>query len=223
MNKVCAAAAVAAVVAGAAAGCCYAYADREILRQHIRSLLKRSLSVLRLTGAQHFIAFGTLLGYARDGDVIEKDTDGDVGLFAADAPKVLAAKSLFRNAGVNLEVHGDYLIRLKDASAPYVYIDLYLLDHDTTSNTLGRALWGGRDKSVVFPAAMVLPLRDVIFLGVQTTVPSEPGRLLEHIYGKSWRTPRQHDKGVHSQMLPARLFGLFDTFRLGFNQIVHGK
>jgi hypothetical protein len=216
-------AAVTAIAGVGVAAACYAYADHGALRQRIRNLLRRVLPILKASGARHFLAFGTLLGHIRNGDVIEGDTDGDIGLLASDAPMVFACKGAFLAAMVDLEVCGNFLMRLRDRSAPYVYVDLYLLDESADAETLGRALWATRDKSAVFPVGMVLPLRDTSFLGVSTMMPSRPKRLLRHIYGESWRIPKRHDKGVCFRFSLTRAFGVVSVFRLGAAQLAYGK
>jgi hypothetical protein len=215
--------AVTAMIGAAAAGC-YAYADHQALRRRIRFLLSRALPVLKASGARHFLAFGTLLGHIRDHDVISGDTDGDIGVFASDAEKVLAVRGEFRKAGIDLEICGKYLMRLRDASLPYVYTDLYMLDGDGSPGTLlGSELWGHMDKSVVIPADLVMPIREASFLGVDTMVPGNSEGLLEHTYGRTWRTPKRHDKGVHARLTLTRLLGFSNVFCLGLSQLVCGK
>lgn len=213
--------------AGAVAVCaavgCYAYADGEALRKRIRELLMKTIPILESSGARYFLAFGTLLGHVRDGDVIKGDTDGDIGVLASDAKMVLAVASKFRRAGVLLEVCGKHLMRLRDSRVPYVYVDLYMLDENKKTQMLGSALWGNKDKAVVFPTELVLPLCDTTFLGVRTMIPHNSELLLEYIYGSSWRIPKRHCKGVHSSLSSDRLMGVANVFALGLAQLIIGK
>lgn len=209
------------VGAGVVAALCYVYADEYVHKIQIRNLLRKSLMILESFKIKHFLAFGTLLGYIRNGDVIKGDTDGDVCVLETDLNILLNARSAFLKAGIQMDVCGYHLVRLRDLKLPYVYVDLYIIDDDDPI-MLGKRLWGTKDAAVLLPKVMIFPLIQTMFFGVPTYIPHKSAALLEHIYGNNWLTHIKYCKGVHSRLTLAQIVGVANTSKLGLMQLLYG-
>jgi hypothetical protein len=73
-------------------------------RQVLRSILQRVLRVLRDHKVEACLAFGTLLGKVREGDVMAHDHDGDVLVSSADIEVILGLHASFKELGLALSV-----------------------------------------------------------------------------------------------------------------------
>ena len=137
---------------------------------------------LRATGVDHWICYGTLLGWWREQRILPHDRDVD---FAAPA-----------GAYAELKAAADRLPRgftLHDTShrhgGPKLYVshrgweaDIYFLveEHGQLRTILDSPNPGD---TAPFPREWFYPARTVEFLGGPTQVPAELQRYLEHTYG----------------------------------------
>jgi len=137
---------------------------------------------LRDSGAEYALAYGTLLGWHREGGLLAHDRDVD---FAAP----LAMYARLRDAGARLPAG----FILRDTSHRHHGPKLYV-DHDGWDADIYffRDVDGGRLQSTErsgnpgettpFPRDWLFPLQRAEFLGEPTCVPAQPVALLTHHY-----------------------------------------
>lgn len=137
---------------------------------------------LRETGEEHWICYGTLLGWWRDGRILAHDRDVDFAAPAESYQKIKAAASrLPRGFSLHDTSHRH--------GGPKLYInyrgweaDIYFL---VEQNGQLRAILSSPNPgdTAPFPRAWFYPARDVTFHGADTRIPPEPELYLKHTYG----------------------------------------
>lgn len=132
-------------------------------------------------GIPYALAYGTLLGWYRERDLIAHDYDIDFAAPASAYPTVLASQSRLppgfelydtshRHRGPKLYVnHGGWEADI------YFYTE----DGDQLCSTEQSRNPGDM---LPFPRAYFFPVQPVSFLGVQTFVPAQPEAVLRHVY-----------------------------------------
>lgn len=163
------------------------YVFNSMTHDDMADILALSTGLLKDCGVEHFLAFGTLLGSVREGNFIKGDDDVDI--IVADEEKLF-------NSLPYLKEHGLYINRIFETEL-YTFhtegrkghIDMYIL------RPIDR--WIYRDWCVSIRGHYA-PKR--LFQGINTTsytiggkcypCPTNPEKLLEWWYGKTWRIPQ---------------------------------
>ncbi|GMU52191.1 MAG: hypothetical protein AMXMBFR33_13370 [Candidatus Xenobia bacterium] len=155
---------------------------REAVARQLGRLFVTTNAFLRETGVDYWLAFGTLLGQHREGQIIRGDVDVDFGLRESDYTRVKKAASRLPPG-----------FRLQDTSArhlgPKLYVewdgweaDLYFYRAEQSwLLPLERGTFPGERSKI--PDEFVFPLQSATFLGQETWLPARPRELLEHHYG----------------------------------------
>lgn len=132
-------------------------------------------------GFKFFLAYGTLLGAAREKDFITHDEDIDLGADYQDVNRFLSM--LFE-----LREHGFEVARWDDRGLISVirnneYIDVYFFTdfNDKLLINCGEPL----------PRKFFDNQANIEFKGVEFSAPADVNGVLEYWYGKDWRTPAQ--------------------------------
>jgi hypothetical protein len=160
-------------------------------RRALRRVLHDVAEILGAHGVPYWADFGTLLGLARDGDIILGDKDVDLCVLDRDRPLVMGAAADFAARGYVLTGEGGAarkLMRVFDARTPF-YADIY--PYAPEGDTL-RSVLDPRDD---VPVALVKDTTRLAFLGAQVSIPRDTGKLLAFRYGPTYFIPRRNDKG----------------------------
>ncbi len=183
----------------------------QLVDELMREVVKL-LDVLRdECGVPAYIAYGTLLGAIRNGQLIGHDNDIDLGYVSEHPNPVDVAREGFavqrvlqergwvvrRGSGARLNVR----LRLSDGSMRFV--DVF------TSHWVNGVFFIPSDVGAPLPREAMLPLSTVDLLGWQVPAPADPEALLAATYGQNWRTPDPSFKYETPDWLSRRLAGWF--------------
>ncbi|WP_183094574.1 class I SAM-dependent methyltransferase [Nocardioides stalactiti] len=166
-------------------------------------------------GVPTFIAYGTLLGAVRNGQLIGHDNDLDIAYVSEhDDPvdvireayrieRALLADgwSVRRGSGARLNVR----MRLSDDSVRFV--DVF------TAHWVEGVLYIPQDTGFRLPKETILPLTTVELLGRQVPAPADHETLLAATYGPGWRMPDPSFKYETPRWLSRRIGGWFGGLR----------
>jgi hypothetical protein len=170
------------------------------------------LAALQEAGLEPFLAYGTLLGAVREGQVLGHDSDADLGYVSRFTTPVDVARESFR-VQRTLAEHGWTTTRYSGAAfkvlvspEPGVHIGL---------DVFGGFLDAGRlylmgEIGTPFRREWVLPLGRCDLGGRSMPVPARPEKLLEATYGPGWRVP---DPAFKFTTPPRTVRALEDWFR----------
>lgn len=176
------------------------------------------LGALEKAGIQPFLAYGTLLGAVRDKNFIGHDSDADLGYVSRyDTPADAALESFrlqrtLREMGFTVE--------------RYSGIAFKVVVREADGRTRGLDVFGGflRDGTlylmgevgVPFEEAWLYPRGTAELAGRSFPVPARPERLLEAMYGLSWRVPDPAFQFTTPHATVRRLNGWFRGMRAGY-------
>ena len=132
-------------------------------------------------GRSLFICYGTLLGCIRANDFIEHDDDVDV-CFLSEADSAPAAAEDFASVLQVLRRSGEKVHWPGNAHFHWNLLDVFIAWFEDGALYMYNA--GGECAKDA-----VLPLRSRDFLGRDVLVPNDAEKVLEIIYGPSWRIP----------------------------------
>jgi len=142
------------------------------------------------------LIYGTLLGAIRENNFIVHDEDTDVFVLDEDRGKILDTLFELKKRGLvvgRYEEDQDLISFVRDNE----YIDIYFFK---------KNIFGNRIANGAFIKAKYLEnLKKIEFLGESFFVPEHSEELLEKLYGKDWRVPRENVKGSN--------FGVYLTIR----------
>ena len=166
-------------------------------------------------GVPAFVAYGTLLGAVRNGQLIGHDNDLDIAYLSQhDYPvdvireayrieRVLLAAgwAVRRGSGARMNVR----IRLSDDTTRFV--DVF------TAHWVEGVLYIPQDTGFRMPRETILPLTTVELLGRQVPAPADYEALLAATYGDGWRTPDPSFRYETPRWLSRRIGGWFGGLR----------
>lgn len=155
----------------------------EISVQDARNILDITKRLFKECNIFFFIAFGTLLGAVREHGLIKGDEDVDVFIFNEDK---------LRQSLPYLYEHGLYVCRIYPGllysfrNGNKSYIDVYILKRNVHGIW---KYWCVNFGEKYYPLRFLSHFEEIEFLGGYYNAPTNPERILEIWYGKSWRTP----------------------------------
>ncbi|MCW2817451.1 MAG: Methyltransferase type 11, partial [Marmoricola sp.] len=161
---------------------------------HVEPLLdavEQVLAALDEAGIDAFLAYGSLLGAVREGHLIGHDSDADLGYVSRHRDPVDVARESFelqrRLTAMGYPIHrysgAAFRIDVREGDGSVRGLDLFggFLDEGT--------LFLMGEVGHPFREEWVRPLGRATLEGRSFPVPAEPERLLEAMYGPSWRVP----------------------------------
>ncbi|WP_435743046.1 methyltransferase domain-containing protein [Nocardioides sp. SYSU DS0663] len=165
--------------------------DTRVVEQMVE-VTEQILDVMRTEcGVDGWIAFGTLLGAAREGAVIGHDSDIDLAyLSERDTPAEMALE-LWGIARA-LRAHG---MRVLHKSAAFITVLFSSPDGGTASIDVYTCFYIGdllHETATVrrrVPRSAIVPLREISFEGRMLPAPADPDAMLTVSYGPGWRVP----------------------------------
>ncbi len=162
--------------------------------EHVGPLLdavEEVLAALREAGVEAFVAYGTLLGAVREQRLIGHDSDADLGYVSRHAHPVDVVRESFALQR-RLTAMGYTVVRYSGSA---FRIDV----REGDGSVRGLDLFGGYldegrlflmgEVGTDFEVDWIFPLGEATLEGRTVPVPARPEKLLEAMYGPSWRVP----------------------------------
>lgn len=157
-------------------------AGRRRRDEHLATLFCTVNAWLRESGVDHWICYGTLLGWWREGRILSHDRDVD---FAAPAEAYATLKAAAARLPRGFKLHDTS----HKHGGPKLYIswrgweaDIYFLVSE--NGTLHAILDSPNPGDTLpFPRDWFYPARTVDFMGEPTAIPPQPESYLKHTYG----------------------------------------
>jgi hypothetical protein len=149
---------------------------------------------------EYFIFFGTLLGYQREGNILEYDDDVDIFLNFQHKEDILKVLELTE---LTLSINTDFLIQatLKDDHV-ISYLDFYLY---RKRESYLEEYWnfGGMDgsDSLQVPLDITLPTFDSFISDIPVKVPSKPKDCCIYLYGQQFMKPLIKNKDYKTHIV----------------------
>lgn len=156
------------------------FAGVKIINKEIsRKNLELFYDFLKGEGIQVFLAYGTMLGAAREHDFISHDEDIDLGMSKEHQNKLFASLFKLRNLGFEVCRYDrrGLISFMKDGE----YIDIYIYTKEKEG-----VVGCGQE---VMPECFLTNLAPFEFLGKEYLAPREYVKYLEYWYGDNWMTP----------------------------------
>lgn len=165
--------------------------DTRVVEQMVE-VTEQILDVMRTEcGVEGWIAFGTLLGAAREGAVIGHDSDIDLAyLSEKDTPAEMAVE--LWDVARALRAHG---LRVLHKSAAFITVLFTSPDGGMSSIDVYTCFYVGdllHETATVrqrVPRSAILPLTELSFEGRMLPAPADPDAMLTVSYGAGWRVP----------------------------------
>jgi hypothetical protein len=153
--------------------CCY---------NHLKEMILYLCKTFDEKNICYWIDYGTLLGAARDGNIIPWDDDGDIGILESDLPKLTKLSKEVVRLGYELNVNTVYnqsLARLYYSRVNQRYVDIYIW-HD-----LGKFISNSGYK---IDKELFTPIQEINLHGQMVKCLNNYELYLEGLYGIDWRT-----------------------------------
>jgi len=153
--------------------------DRTIAKEN----LEMFYSIIKNTNIKYGLMYGTLLGAVREGNFIVHDEDTDIFVLEEDREAVLKLLFEFKRIGLSVVRVDKGLISLMRKNE---YIDMYFFRKKRILGFINRRVYSN---SLNLKAEYLEELTTINFLGMEFPITSQPEKLLEELYGSTWRTP----------------------------------
>lgn len=134
------------------------------------------------SGEEYWLDFGTLLGYHREGGIIPHDIDIDFSMLEKSYPQVLKIKNKLPRGFQFYDTSSRH-------NGPKLYIsykgfdaDIYFY-HEIGDEIRSTEKTKWANEMQLIPKELVMPISEAEFLNRKTSVPVNPQRYLEYVYG----------------------------------------
>jgi len=178
--------------------------------QHLNSLNLVEIS-LALANVEHFIFFGTLLGIARDGDIIPNDDDIDIYVDINSKKDLIHALT---EHGFNVDVKtypnlSDYFLQLQiERENILTYVDFYFFEQSDPNFIVDKWNFSGdfdnHYSEMHVPKNLIFPLKKYIYKNHEISIPAHPEQLCIFLYGKGWKIPLKKGKQYFTLIIKNR-------------------
>ena len=158
---------------------------------NLQNLLKISKII---SGIEHFVCFGTLLGLTRNKKIIYGDDDVDILINYKSKKKVLRKMNLYKTFKLNKKVSNKYFVQFSNKKKEFTtYIDFYFYTKKSNENFIVEKhnfLSNPNDPnfSIHIPKKIIFPIKkDKTFKNI--CIPRKPEKLCKFLYGDDWKIP----------------------------------
>ncbi len=164
----------------------------------------KTVSKLLYENTDHdwFIFYGTMLGYCRNGKIIETDDDVDFLVdIAAYDDVVRMVKSTPYTISLNMKKN-NFLQILMRYGETMTYVDFYFYTTHPNKPESIFDKWSSIQANTVMnshiPKSLVFPIRTVDMMGIELNVPQNVDDCCKLVYGLNYMTPMVKNSGSYN-------------------------
>ncbi|MCU0639393.1 MAG: LicD family protein [Candidatus Krumholzibacteria bacterium] len=157
--------------------------------KNLKLILEYSDRLFRENGIGYWLDYGTLLGAVREKDLIDYDTDVDLGMLYRDRDKLLGLKERIEKDGfVFRKDHSAEFYRIALSEMNSLHADVFLWKRNP-DGVLYREDYMKKDdgKGKDFHEDLILKLEEREIDGRMYPVPSGPEEFCRFRFGENWR------------------------------------
>jgi len=172
-----------------------------VLHMYGPALLADTLAECQALNMRPFLAWGTLLGYYREGGFIAHDYDIDLGLLEDDFSRKEELVQAMKRRGYAIRASNDYFISFAPdgRKRPWIELQLFYRKNDQIACSIAPS---HREDlyTYYFPTDIFAEFMAVKFLGwLKVLVPTQTEKFLTVAYG-NWRVPQKSWHFIYSPL-----------------------
>lgn len=150
-------------------------------RENLMSIILKVPYILK--DINWWLDFGTLLGFYRDGRIIDHDSDLDVGVVYEDFYKNIdTIKNKIDELGFYMTKVSDLFYRINLSKTNELHCDIFLFKNKDN-------VYKTHFKEYLSKHEEIFPLNKRVFFKTEFNVPNNIEYFLETRYGSNWKTP----------------------------------
>ena len=155
----------------------------------LRETAKHVFSILDKCKVRYWLEGGSLLGAARNNDIIPWDYDIDIGIYKDDIVRCthlakMAQKNFVDEEGFSWEkaIEGDFY-RVQYSESNHLHVDIF--PFYSNNGIMTKDTWFKTHKQdTEFPEHFLVPLTRIKFAGISASAPNNVREFLEYKFGK---------------------------------------
>ena len=158
----------------------------------------------RLLNVEYFVFFGTLLGYCREGNLIEHDDDIDFYVNIIEKNKIVY---MLQDMDFFISIHNKYFIqavrRIEDTET---FSDFYFYEDEPERDyLLERWNFIGQPNNVSthlhVPKDIIYPIKQGKLLNISINIPNDVDGVCRYLYGKSYKEKLKKNKQYYTKII----------------------
>ena len=148
--------------------------------------LMRITTLLKNNNIEYFIMFGTLLGYIRDGSIIDQDDDVDIYVHTSQYNKI---KNLKLDKGWSFGiVSQNKIIQIYFENKSFADIYFYDMMKDG-EHIIEKWNYNG----IKYKKNDIFPLKQAVLNGIDVYIPNKPVDITKYVYGERYTEKLRKD------------------------------
>lgn len=159
---------------------------------------------VRLLNVEYFVFFGTLLGYCREGNLIENDDDIDFYVNISEKNKIVY---MLQDMDFFLSINNKYFIQaVRRIDDTETFSDFYFYEDDPKRDyLLERWNFIGQPNNVTthlhVPKDIIFPIKQGKLLNISINIPSDVDGVCRYLYGKSYKEKLEKNKQYYTKII----------------------
>jgi len=175
--------------------------DRKFNFKNFKDITK----LLNKDNLEYFIFYGTLLGYCREKNLLEKDDDIDFLVnikYANNLIKILTTLNFEISVSTNLFIQG----RKEIDNNFFTYVDFYLFSNNPSKNYICDKWTFSGDHSnpanhLYIPKKIIYPIKKSIMQNISVNVPAKTKECCKFLYGDNYTTPLKKGADYRTEII----------------------
>lgn len=166
----------------------------------------------KISNLEYCVFFGTLLGFQREGNIIEGDDDIDIYVNSIHREEILNAfigSELQIDTGIQPNLSPYFLQGTRIIDGMKTFVDFYFYHEDKTAghvierwNFAGK--WKNPKNAIHIPREIFYPITATTMQGINIKTPHDPAAICEFLYGDSWMTPMKKKSQYKTKIINNR-------------------